>query len=137
MPVRTVRRSRSRVVIHADSHGVPAAAMAHSGDGAGRKAYGGPIPTTLVRASRSTSGDVVGAPQLALTDLLGDVVRARTAIHHVRRVPAHSRLDVGNARHDLVVALEAYTSCLAAIGRPVPYALRDELRLQRSLDDAY
>jgi len=79
----------------------------------------------------------VGAPQLELTDLLGDVMRARTAIHQVRRVPAHSRLDVGNARHDLVVALEAYTSCLAAIGRPVPYALRDELRLQRSLDDAY
>jgi len=75
------------------------------------------------------------APQLALTDLLGDVMRARSAILKVRGVPSHSRLDVGNARHDLVVALEAYTSHLLAMGRPVPYALRDELRLQRSLDD--
>jgi hypothetical protein len=74
------------------------------------------------------------ALQLALPDLLGDVMRARSEVVKVRRVAAHSRLDVGNARHDLVVALEAYTSCLAAMGRPVPYALRDELRLQRSLD---
>ena len=75
------------------------------------------------------------ALQLAITDLLGDVVRARNTTHEVRRVPAHSRLDINNARHDLVVALEAYTSYLTAVGSPVPYALRDELRLQRSLDD--
>ena len=71
-----------------------------------------------------------------LSDLLRDVVRARGAIVKVRRVPMTSRIDAGNARHDLVVALEAYTSCLAAMGRPVPYALRDELRLQRGLDEA-
>lgn len=77
----------------------------------------------------------MGSLQLAMTDLLGDVVRARNATHEVRRVSAHSRLDVNNARHDLVLALEAYTAYLTGVGSPVPYALRDELRLQRSLDD--
>ena len=75
------------------------------------------------------------SPQLYISDLLGDVVRARSAINKVRGVPAYSRLDVGNARHDLVLALEAYTEYLAAMGSPTPYALRDELRLQRSLDE--
>jgi hypothetical protein len=78
----------------------------------------------------------VDVRQLGLSDLLGDVVRARDAICAVRRVQATSRADVGNARHDLVVALEAYTSSLQRLGRPVPYALRDELRLQRSLEGA-
>ena len=74
--------------------------------------------------------------QPALNDLLGDVVRARDAICEVRREHASSRSEVGHARHDLVTALEAYTSCLQRLGRPVPYALRDELRLQRSLEGA-
>ncbi len=76
------------------------------------------------------------ARQLVLNDLLGDVVRARDAIGKVRRVQLSNRTDVGVARHVLVLALEAYTSGLEQLGRPVPYALRDELRLQRSLDDA-
>jgi len=75
-------------------------------------------------------------PLSPLRDLLGDVVRARETIVRVRRVQLTSRADVGNARHELVLALEAYTSGLERLGRPVPYALRDELRLQRSLDDA-
>jgi hypothetical protein len=70
-----------------------------------------------------------------LRDLLGDVMRARDSVEGFRRVQLSSRVDAGHARHDLVVALEAYTSCLEDMGRPVPYALRDELRLQRSLDD--
>lgn len=76
------------------------------------------------------------AGQLVLSDLFGDVVRARDEVVRVRRVQLASRADLGSARHGLVVALEAYTSGLARLGRPVPYALRDELRLQRSLDDA-
>jgi hypothetical protein len=79
---------------------------------------------------------VVEAGELVLSDLFGDVVRARDQVVRVRRVPLSSRADLGSARHELVVALEAYTSGLARLGRPVPYALRDELRLQRSLDDA-
>ncbi|WP_460716377.1 hypothetical protein [Nocardioides dilutus] len=74
-----------------------------------------------------------GAP---LGDLLGDVVRARDAVEKVRRLQLASRVEAGNARHDLVLALEAYTASLEEMGSPVPYALRDELRLQRSLDDA-
>jgi hypothetical protein len=70
----------------------------------------------------------------SLNDLLHDVVRARSEIHKVRRVQLTSRVDAGNVRHDLVVALEAYTACLVAMGRPVPYGLRDELRLHRALD---
>ena len=35
------------------------------------------------------------------------------------------------ARGDLLAALEAYVGSLVSRGRPVPYALRDELRLQR------
>lgn len=76
------------------------------------------------------------AGQLVLSDLFGEVVRARDAVVKVRRVQLTSRADLGSARHDLVLALEAYTSGLERLGRPVPYALRDELRLQRSLDDA-
>jgi hypothetical protein len=74
--------------------------------------------------------------QLVLSDLFGDLVRARDAVVKVRRVQMTSRADIGSARHELVLALEAYTSGLELLGRPVPYALRDELRLQRSLDDA-
>jgi hypothetical protein len=74
--------------------------------------------------------------QPALTDLFGDVVRARDAIHEVRREHATSRAELGHARHDLVLALEAYTSGLERVGRPVPYALRDELRLHRGLAGA-
>lgn len=68
--------------------------------------------------------------------LLGDVVRARAAVDRARRLQLTSAIEAGHARHDLVLALEAYTSSLDDLGRPVPYALRDELRLQRSLDDA-
>ena len=74
------------------------------------------------------------ARQLALSSLFRDVVRARHLVLQVRGVQLHSRADLGNARHDLVLALEAYTMGLEQLGRPVPYALRDELRLQRSLD---
>lgn len=113
--------------------------MAHLGDGAW--AYGGPIPTTLPRSvAVAPPGGVVTDLQpdpyavATLGDLLDDVMRARGAIHRVRRVPVTSRPDVGHARHELVLALEAYTSCLMALGKPVPYGLRDELRLQRGLD---
>lgn len=76
------------------------------------------------------------ARQLALSSLFRDVVRARHVVLQVRGVQLHNRTDLGNARHDLVLALEAYTTGLEQLGRPVPYALRDELRLQRSLDSA-
>jgi len=36
------------------------------------------------------------------------------------------------SRWDYLEALQAYTDCLTAHHRPVPYRLRDELRLLRS-----
>jgi hypothetical protein len=36
-----------------------------------------------------------------------------------------------NARDEFLSALEAYVASLVSRGRPIPYALRDELRLQR------
>lgn len=80
-------------------------------------------------ASHVTENDPV-----ALGALYEDLLRARRAVSRSRQVASRNRLELVNARHDLVVALEAYTRGLDAVGRPVPYVLRDELRLQRGLD---
>src|SRR3954452_3534588 len=70
----------------------------------------------------------------SLRDLLTDVVRARGALHHERRQRPAARLDLGLAQHRLVVALQAYEHALHRDGAPMPYRLRDELRLLQSLD---
>lgn len=72
----------------------------------------------------------------SLADLFREVLYARSEVVRVRHVHVSSRVELGAARHELVLALEAYTGGLAASGRPVPYGLRDELRLQRGLDDS-
>ena len=58
------------------------------------------------------------------------VIRARGLVAQQR----HQTLNrpITNARGELLAALEAYVSSLATRGRPIPYALRDELRLQRA-----
>jgi hypothetical protein len=40
------------------------------------------------------------------------------------------------ARDQVLRALEAYAACLAEQRRPIPYALRDELRLLRLTSSA-
>jgi hypothetical protein len=70
----------------------------------------------------------------SLRDLLTDVVHARGALHRERRQRPVTRLDLGLAQHRLVVALRAYESALTQDGAPMPYRLRDELRLLESLD---
>ena len=70
----------------------------------------------------------------SLRDLLTDVVAARGALHRERRQRPVTRLDLGLAQHRLVVALRAYESALTQDGAPMPYRLRDELRLLESLD---
>ena len=70
----------------------------------------------------------------SLRDLLTDVVGARGALHRERRQRPVTRLDLGLAQHRLVVALRAYESALTQDGAPMPYRLRDELRLLESLD---
>ena len=57
------------------------------------------------------------------------VVRARADLADERH-RAHRGLD-STARVVLVAALELYVESLVERGHPVPYALRDELRLQR------
>jgi hypothetical protein len=67
--------------------------------------------------------------------LLTEVVRSRDALTAARRRQAESGTStVVVARQELVAALAAYTACLVAGGVPVPYRMRDELRLLRGLD---
>ena len=57
------------------------------------------------------------------------VLSARAVWAHERHLPG--RGSEPNARLALLDALEAYVKSLDERGHPVPYALRDELRLQR------
>ena len=68
-----------------------------------------------------------------LRDLLGDVMLARTALTAVRRQHAPTHLELDSARHRLVQALRAYSLGLDAKGMPMPYRLRDELRMHERL----
>lgn len=67
----------------------------------------------------------------ALAALLGDVVRARALLAQQRRMPQSKLEPGGMARAEMLSALEAYTAALDARRLPVPYALRDELRIQQ------
>jgi hypothetical protein len=69
-----------------------------------------------------------------LPGLLTRVCDARRAMARARRTTSSQRIETGLARHELIDALEAYTSGLAMVNSPVPYRLRDELRLNRALD---
>jgi hypothetical protein len=59
------------------------------------------------------------------------MLRARASLDRCRGDRSVSTLALAQARTDLMTALEAYVGCLAEHGLPVPYALRDELRLWR------
>ena len=62
-------------------------------------------------------------------DLWDAVLRARIDLAEERASPKRHRQRT--ARALLVGALDAYVANLGERGHPVPYALRDELRLQR------
>lgn len=67
--------------------------------------------------------------RIGLGDLWDDVVRARVGVAEERHDPQHH---VGpTARIALVSALEAYLGDIAERGYPAPYALVNELNLQR------
>ena len=66
---------------------------------------------------------------MAPARLWAAVLRARADLAHERHL-AQRGLEP-SARVALVAALEAYVESLSERGHPVPYALRDELRLQR------
>jgi hypothetical protein len=61
--------------------------------------------------------------------LWDEVLRARIDMADERASPGGHRQP--SARSALVMALDAYVMSLTERGHPVPYALRDELRLQR------
>jgi hypothetical protein len=63
------------------------------------------------------------------------VVECRAALRRERSQPANSSAHSA-ARDRFLRALEAYASCLAEHRRPIPYALRDELRLLRLTSSA-
>lgn len=67
--------------------------------------------------------------------LLTEVVLARGALHRQRRRQPVARLDLGAAQLRLAEALRAYLDALGAEGAPVPYRLRDELRLLEGLGE--
>lgn len=71
----------------------------------------------------------------SLRGLHTDIVLARGALRRERHQQPATRLDVGAARHRLVLALRAYEEALAQVGVPMPYRLRDELRLLQRLDE--
>lgn len=68
---------------------------------------------------------------IPLQTLLNQVIRARAALANGR----HANLGLAamdDTRARMVTSLEAYTGALHTLHLPVPYALRDELRTQRS-----
>ena len=68
-----------------------------------------------------------------LMGLFQEVIGARAAMTVARRAPlGRSRL-VDAPRARLLLALEAYTAELNARNLPVPYAIRDDLRIQRRI----
>jgi hypothetical protein len=71
----------------------------------------------------------------SLRDLLTDVVHARVALRGQQRHQPTVRIDLGLAQHRLVTALRAYQIALSRDGAPMPYKLRDELRLLEALDE--
>jgi hypothetical protein len=75
-------------------------------------------------------------PALGFDHLMGlfqEVTNARAAMTVARRAPlGRSRL-VDAPRARLLLALEAYTAELNARNLPVPYGIRDDLRIQRRI----
>ncbi len=68
-----------------------------------------------------------------LLSLFHEVTNARAAMTVARRAPlGRSRL-VDAPRARLLLALEAYTAELNARHLPVPYGIRDDLRIQRRI----
>ena len=61
--------------------------------------------------------------------LWNKVVQARSVVASERHAPVGR--SSSTARADLLSALEAYAVSLTNHGRPIPYALRDELRMRR------
>jgi len=71
------------------------------------------------------------APGAPLAVLLKNVVDARAVLAQERQRAGATRGAGDPARAQVLSALKAYTAALEVRGLPVPYALRDELRIQQ------
>ena len=69
----------------------------------------------------------------SLRSMLTEVVLARGALNRQRRRTPVVRMDLGSAQLRLAEALRAFQAALRADGAPMPYRLRDELRLLDAL----
>jgi hypothetical protein len=65
--------------------------------------------------------------------LFQEVVSARAAMTVARRAPLGSSRLADAPRARLLQALEAYTAELKSRNLPVPYGIRDDLRIQRRI----
>lgn len=70
-------------------------------------------------------------PRIPLQRLLDEVINARAMLANRRHANGSQAL-MDDARGQMLATLEAYTTALRDLRLPVPYALRDELRVQRS-----
>lgn len=68
----------------------------------------------------------------SLAVLLEEVQRARDEVDRLRRPPI-VREQLSAARLSLLRAMESYAAELTARGLPIPWKMRDELRLQRGV----
>jgi hypothetical protein len=93
------------------------------------------VSVALIECRASDGGEasmVDGGGEL--TPLFHTLVAARAAVEGTRRTTTGSQATVAtNARRDLLDALEAYAAALGRRGQPVPYRVRDELALYRSM----
>jgi hypothetical protein len=67
-----------------------------------------------------------------LSRLLQEVKSARALLEDQRRLPG-TVVRPASAHAKLVEALDAYIDALESKGHPIPYAMRDELRLLRRI----
>ena len=88
------------------------------------------MPTPEAPQQRRSSAPAAAATS-AHHHLWRAVVEARAALAKERAGP--QRAATAEVRAELLDALEAYVACLHAQHRPIPYALRDELRIQQLL----
>lgn len=71
------------------------------------------------------------SPHRALPDLFEDIRQARLALRQARGTGMSN--SAREAQQHLVKAIGAYIEALTARGLPVPYALRDEMRIYGSV----
>jgi hypothetical protein len=85
--------------------------------------------TELPVSSASATDSSIGCDPLMA--LFHEVDSARVAMSVARRAPLGTSSVVDVARNRLLRALEAFTAELETRNLPVPYPIRDDLRIQR------